>query len=140
MNKAILSGNLGQDVQVHEFSGGGKLGKVSLATTEKWTDRQTGELKKATEWHNVTLDGKRFERVFPYLTKGTSILVEGKIQRRSWEKDGTTHYSTEIRASSVELLSRAPQGTQNAGDEFLANKGPAKGQPLPEPNDDDLPF
>lgn len=98
VNKAILIGNVGTVKP-------GEVFHFSVATNETWKDK-TGEKKEKTEWHNVTMFGEYGQKMQQYITKGTKIFVEGRIQTSSYEKDGQKHFSTEIVAQKVELLSK----------------------------------
>lgn len=80
------------------------IAKFSLATSEKWNDKITGEMQKRTEWHNITAFGRLAEICEEYLSKGKQVCIEGKIQKSSWEKDGITRYNTEIIASTMKML------------------------------------
>lgn len=96
INKVILIGNLGNDPDVRYMPNGNAVANVSLATTDSWKDRETGQLQERTEWHRVVFFGKLAEIVGQYLRKGSKIYVEGRLQTREWEKDGIKRYSTEI--------------------------------------------
>jgi single-strand DNA-binding protein len=103
VNRAILVGNLGRDVEVKYTPSGAAVASLNVATTDKWTTKD-GEKKEQTEWHRVVLWGKSAETLQPYLTKGKQVYVEGRLQTRQWEKDGQKHYTTEIKADRVTLL------------------------------------
>src|SRR6186713_804897 len=104
VNKAILVGNLGRDAEMRFTAGGTPVATVSLATTEKWTDRE-GQKKEDTQWHRVVIWGKTAESLHEYLTKGKQIYVEGRIQTREWDaKDGTKQKTTEIKGGKIVLL------------------------------------
>lgn len=105
VNKAIIVGNLGRDPEVRTFPNGDRVANVTIATTDKWKDKQTGEQKEATEWHRVVFIGRLAEVVSEYLKKGSQVYVEGSIRTRKWtDKDGTEKYSTEIRADQMRML------------------------------------
>ncbi len=105
VNKVILIGHLGDDVKMNYFEGGGSIGRFPLATSENWKDKQTGEKKTATEWHNIVTSGKQAEICEKYLSKGDQIYVEGKITTRKWQdNNGNDRYSTEIRMSSFNFI------------------------------------
>jgi single-strand DNA-binding protein len=105
MNKVILIGNLGKDPEISFIeSSGVAIAKFSLATSEKWNDKKTGEMQKRTEWHNITAFGRLAEICEEYLSKGKQVCIEGRIQTSSWEKDGITRYNTEIIASTMKML------------------------------------
>ncbi|MFB6347863.1 single-stranded DNA-binding protein [Moraxella sp. ZJ142] len=125
VNKAILVGFLGADPDIKQFADG-IIANVSIATNERWTDKQTGEKRESTEWHRVVFSGRLAEIVRDYLRKGSQIYVEGKIVTRKWtdKNDGIERYSTDIRATTLNMLSsskddgntprQAPQQTPQA--------------------------
>lgn len=113
VNKVILIGNLGKDPVVRNFPNGGKIATVTIATTEHYKDRQTGEKKELTEWHTVVFNGALADVAERYLRKGSSIYVEGKLRTRSWEDQGQKRYITEIRADNMQMLGAKPAGTGN---------------------------
>ena len=104
VNKAILVGNLGRDAEVRYTPGGAAVANFTMATTESWTDKASGEKQERTEWHRIQLWGKQAESVGPYLLKGKQVYIEGRIQTREYEKDGQKKFSTEIRADHLVLL------------------------------------
>lgn len=105
MNKVILLGNVGQDIEVVTFENGNKIAKTTLATSEHWKDKTTGEKKTATEWHNLVFVGAVVGVVEKYVKKGDKLSVEGKIKTRSFEnKDGVKMYRTEVEVRDVYLL------------------------------------
>ena len=96
LNKVILIGNLGQSPDIRTMQSGDKVANLSIATSERWKDKSTGEHKEKTEWHRVVVFGKLVDIVESYLTKGSKVYLEGKLETRSWEQDGVKKYSTEI--------------------------------------------
>jgi single-strand DNA-binding protein len=96
VNKVIIIGNIGQDPKVSKMQNGNSVTNLTLATSEVWTDKQTGEKKERTEWHRVSLFGKIAEIAGEYARKGVQAYVEGKLRTREYEKDGVKHYATEI--------------------------------------------
>ncbi|EBZ4937778.1 single-stranded DNA-binding protein [Salmonella enterica] len=97
INKVIIVGNLGQDPEVRYMPNGGAVANLSLATSESWRDKQTGEMRENTEWHRVVLFGKLAEVASEYLRKGAQVYVEGQLRTRSWQDDsGVARYVTEI--------------------------------------------
>lgn len=135
INKVILVGRVGRDPEVGYLSNGNALAKLSLATSEAWKDKQSGEKKEATEWHRVVAFGKLAEIIGQYVKKGGMVYVEGKLQTRQYEKDGQKHYSTEIVASELQMLdSRGGE----AGPVHGGGQAPQPSQPAPF--DDDVPF
>ena len=145
VNKAILVGNLGRDAEMRFTAGGTPVATVSLATTEKFTDRD-GQKREDTQWHRIVIWGKTAETLHEYLTKGKQIYVEGRIQTREWQdKEGKQQRTTEIRADRIVLLSSgggdrgamrpARDRYQEAPSEATADIGT-----VDAPNDDDIPF
>jgi single-strand DNA-binding protein len=105
MNKVILLGNVGQDIEVVTFDNGNKIAKTTLATSEHWKDKTTGEKKTATEWHNLVFVGAVAGVVEKYVKKGDKLSVEGKIKTRSFDnRDGVKIYRTEVEVRDVYLL------------------------------------
>ena len=117
VNKAIILGRLGQDPELKTLPSGNMVCNLSIATSEKWKDKNSGLDQEKTEWHRVTVFGKIAENCGKYLTKGSQAYVEGKITTRSWEDDsGNKRYSTEIVASSVQFIgakSDSSSGSEN---------------------------
>lgn len=128
LNKAQIIGRVGKDPEVRYLTSGDAVVNISLATTEKWKDKSTGESKEATEWHRVNFFGRLAEIAGEYVQKGTLLYVEGKIKTRKWtDKDGVEKYSTEIIGETMKLLSsrgdgqprqQAPKPEQNHGGGF----------------------
>jgi len=112
VNKVIVVGNLGRDPEMRSFPSGDQVANVTIATTDRWKDKQTGEMKEATEWHRVVFNGRLAEIVGQYLRKGSQVYVEGSLRTRKWtDKDGIEKYTTEIRADQMQMLgSRQGQG------------------------------
>ncbi|WP_421228539.1 single-stranded DNA-binding protein [Aeromonas jandaei] len=116
INKVILIGNLGQDPEVRYMPSGGTVTNITLATSETWKDKQTGEQKERTEWHRVVFMGKLAEVAGEYLKKGSQVYVEGKLQTRKWQDQcGQERYTTEVLVDSftgvMQMLGGRPQGT-----------------------------
>lgn len=147
VNKAILVGNLGRDAEMRFTAGGTPVATVSLATTERFTDRE-GQKREDTQWHRVVIWGKTAESLHEYLTKGKQIYVEGRIQTREWtDKEGKAAKTTEIRADRVVLLSSGPGGGGGGGArpsrDRYADSGDQGAPPetaIDAPSDDDIPF
>ncbi len=116
VNKVIIVGNLGRDPEMRSFPSGDRVANVAIATTDKWKDKQTGEMKEATEWHRVTFNGRLAEIAGEYLRKGSQVYVEGSLRTRKWtDKDGQEKYTTEIRADQMQMLgSRQGGGEQQS--------------------------
>lgn len=111
INKAIILGNLGGDPEVRYLPNGDAVANITVATSESWTDKQSGEKKEQTEWHKVTFYGRLAEVVGEYLRKGSKVYVEGKLQTRKWtDQQGVERYTTEIKASDMQMLDAQPQG------------------------------
>ncbi|MBV6754197.1 MULTISPECIES: single-stranded DNA-binding protein [Pseudomonas] len=119
VNKVILVGTCGQDPEVRFLPNGNAVTNLSLATSEQWTDKQTGQKVEKTEWHRVSMFGKVAEIAGEYLRKGSQVYIEGKLQTREWEKDGIKRYTTEIivdMQGTMQLLGGRPQqGDQQGG-------------------------
>ena len=148
VNKVILIGNLGADPETRYMPSGGAVTNIRMATSESWKDKQTGEQKDRTEWHRITFYGRLAEVAGEYLKKGSQVYVEGKLRTRTYEKEGQTHYSTEIIADNMQMLgSRAGAGgaermTGDTHGESEPAAAPA-GKPSKATNDfsdDDIPF
>ncbi|MEH0019690.1 MAG: single-stranded DNA-binding protein [Desulfobacter sp.] len=128
LNKVMLIGNLGRDPEIRYSQQGMAVVNFSIATSEQWNDKNTGERQEKTEWHRIVVFGKQAEICEKYLSKGSSIYIEGRLQTRSWEKDGQTHYTTEIVASNFQFLGgRADNqggggGYQNQGGGYQGQK------------------
>lgn len=122
LNKCLIIGNLGRDPEVSYTPSGKAVAKLAIATTDRWTDKNTGEKKERTEWHRVTFFGKQAETVGKYLSKGKQIYVEGRLQTSSYEKDGITRYSTDIIASSFQFLGTKSDQNQNNGQQNAFNQ------------------
>lgn len=119
INKVMIIGNLGQDPEVKFLPSGGAVANISVATSESWKDKQTGEQKEKTEWHRVVIFGKLAEIAGEYLKKGSKVYIEGSLQTRKWtNKEGQDQYTTEIVLqgfnSKMEMLDGKAQGTQQS--------------------------
>lgn len=116
MNKAILLGNLGKDPELRSTASGHPVGNFSIATNRRWKD-QKGERQEQTEWHSVVVFGRQAEIAAEYLKSGNQVLVEGRIQTRSWEdqKTGETKYRTEVVCERLELLGQSQRSSGNSG-------------------------
>ena len=105
INEVILVGNLGADPETRYTANGGAITNIRLATSEAWKDKQTGEMKEATEWHRVVFNGRLAEIAGQYLRKGSQVYVEGSLRTRKWtDQNGVEKYSTEIRADQMQML------------------------------------
>ena len=139
INKVILVGNLGRDPEVSYTPSGMAVAKFSIATSEKWKDKNSGEMQERTEWHRITAFGRLGEICGEYLSKGSQAYIEGRLQTSSWEKDGITRYSTDIIANEMKML-----GSRGSADASRMPEPPHtpeySGPPLPDREDDDIPF
>lgn len=105
VNKAILLGRVGKDPEIKNFQNGGSIANFSIATSEEWKDKATGEKKSKTDWHNISCNNPNLVNVIQqYVHKGDMIYVEGKNRTRSWEKEGKTTYITEVIVDSIVLM------------------------------------
>lgn len=139
INKAILVGNLGRDPEISYTPSGVAVAKFSLATSERWKDRNSGEMQERTEWHRITAFGRLAEICGEYLSKGRQVYIEGRIQTTSWEKDGVTRYTTEIIASEMKML--GGRDSSDAVGQPMTKKAPQPpGPQFDEGPDDDIPF
>src|SRR3982751_1691373 len=134
VNKVIVVGNLGRDPEMRSFPSGDQVANVTIATTDKWKDKQTGEMKEATEWHRVVFNGRLAEIVGQYLRKGSQVYVEGSLRTRKWtDKDGIEKFTTEIRADQMQMLgSRQGQGGPG-GDDGGGYEAPRQSAPQRAP-------
>ena len=134
VNKVIIVGNLGKDPEVRSFPSGDRVANVTIATTDKWKDKQSNEMREATEWHRVVFNGRLAEIVEQYLRKGSQVYVEGSLRTRKWtDKDGVDKYTTEIRADQMQMLgSRQGQGGPS-GDDDGGSGGQSGGYSRPAP-------
>lgn len=143
VNKVILIGNLGADPEVRHLQNGASVANFRLATSETYRDRQTGERREQTEWHNVVAWRGLAEITEKYLRKGSKVYVEGKLRTRQWQdKDGNTRYTTEIQADEMTMLDRASGGeapAQRAAAPVDA-AGTTRNEPSSAQEEDDLPF
>jgi single-strand DNA-binding protein len=133
LNKVMVIGHLGRDAELKFTTNGDAVCNFSVATTEKWNDRN-GEKQEKTEWHRIVLWGKVAESLSEYLVKGKMVYVEGKLETRQWEKDGQKHYTTEIKAYQIRLLGGS--GSRSESSSGSAGTAPRSA----EPSDDDIPF
>lgn len=147
VNKAILVGRLGRDPEVRVTGGGQSVASFSIATNERWKDKNSGEFKERTEWHNIVAWGKLAELCRDYLSKGSQVYIEGRLQTREYEdKDKIKRRTTEINADEVVFLSAKGAGGSRSDDDYAPAGGGSRGGRGPvgpaEPviADDDIPF
>ncbi len=152
VNKVFLVGNLGRDAEQRQTTSGQTVSNFSLATTDMWTDKTSGQRQERTEWHRVVVWGRQAESLQPYLTRGKQICVEGRLQTREWnDRDGNKRYTTEVKADRITLL--GGRGGEGSGGRDTAPSGGDHGgggrQDMPggggessraELTDDDIPF
>nr|WP_286822332.1 single-stranded DNA-binding protein [Desulfobacter sp. UBA2225] len=129
LNKVILIGNLGKDPEIRYTQQGLAVVNFPLATTEAWTDKNTGERQEKTEWHRIKVFGKQAETCEKYLSKGKQVYIEGRLQTNSWEKEGQTHYTTEIVVSNFMFLGSRDGGSQSGAGESDYQRGGYQNQP-----------
>ncbi len=162
VNKVILIGNLGKDPEMKSFPNGDAYCNLTLATSESWTDKTSGEKKERTEWHNLVFTRKLAEIVGQYLKKGSKIYVEGSLRTRKWQdKEGHDRYTTEIQVNDMQMLGGrgggggggggfgggSYSGSRGGGGSAPRERAPARSAPAPAPQgggdsfeDDDIPF
>lgn len=145
VNKAIIVGHLGKDPELRYSASGEAMCNITVATSESWKDKATGEKKELTEWHRISFFGKLAEICGQYLKKGSQVYVEGSIRTRKWtDKDGQERYTTEIRGDEMKMLggksdNQRPADSQDGGYEPAPSR-PGGSQPAnrPKPSFDDL--
>jgi single-strand DNA-binding protein len=152
VNKVILIGNLGKDPEVRYMPSGGAVANLSLATTDTWRDKQSGESQERTEWHNLVFYGRLAEIAGEYLKKGAKIYVEGRLQTRKWQdkNSGQDRYTTEIIVNDMQMLDGRGGGASAdfgqasmsgpRGGERSAPAPAAGARPPMDDLDDDIPF
>jgi single-strand DNA-binding protein len=157
INKVILVGNLGQDPEVRYSASGAAVATISIATSEQWTDKQSGQKQERTEWHRVVMFNRLGEIAGEYLKKGSQVYIEGKLQTRKWQdQNGQDRYTTEIVANEMQMLGgRGGASDYNQGSAPAPQRAAPRQQqggggnaPAPAPAggdnfndfDDDIPF
>ena len=129
INKVIIVGNLGNDPEVRTMPNGDAVANISVATSESWTDRNTGERREVTEWHRIVFFRRQAEVCGEYLRKGSQVYVEGRLKTRKWQdQNGQDRYTTEIQGDVLQMLG----GRQNAGD--FQQSAPSYGAPNSQPS------
>jgi single-strand DNA-binding protein len=140
INKVILVGNLGADPETRYMPSGSAVTNLSVATSESWKDKQTGEQKERTEWHKVAMFNRLAEIAAEYLRKGSQVYIEGKIRTRKWQdRDGNDRWTTEIIADEMQMLG----GRGGGGSAPMSSGGQGQSSPPSPPSDDfedDIPF
>lgn len=130
VNKVIVLGNVGSDPELTAMPSGDAVATISVATSESWTDKASGEKKEKTEWHRVVFFKRLAEIVGSWVKRGDKIYIEGRLQTRSWEKDGVKRYSTEIVANEMQML----------GNKSSESSGSSATKEAPSGFNDDIPF
>ena len=139
INKAIIIGRLGRDPEVRYTPSGVAVANFTVATSEDWKDKESGEKKERTEWHRIVAFGKLGEICGQYLSKGRQVYIEGRIQTRDWEdKNGVKRYTTEIVASQMQMLGAKDEA--NAGRPAGPSAADIADAPFAGPQEDDIPF
>jgi single-strand DNA-binding protein len=157
VNKVIIVGNLGADPETRYLPSGEAVTNIRVATTDRWKDKASGEMKEATEWHRISFFGRLAEVAGEYLKKGSQVYIEGSLRTRKWQdkESGQDRYSTEIRGDTMQMLGRREGGGEPRADtgEMRADRGEPKGasaKPAPaaakkpagkfDDMEDDIPF
>ena len=146
VSKTILIGNLGGDPETRFMPNGNAVTNFTLATSERWKDKTTGQPVEKTEWHRVSIFGKLAEIAGQYLKKGSKVYIEGRNQTREWEKDGVKRYTTEVivdMRGTMQMLDGKPEGGQQRTQQSQGQQQrPQQQSAQPDPNefDDDIPF
>lgn len=135
VNLAIIMGNVGKDPVMKIWQDGNKQAQFSIATSETWKDKNTGEKKEKTEWHNIVCNGPIAGIVEKYVKKGSSVHVQGKVTQRSWGEGDQKKYITEIVVNQLQLCGSKPSDGGNQGSNQSSNSSPAY-----DANDDSIPF
>ena len=165
LNKVMIIGRLGRDPEIRYSQQGTAVVNFSVATSDTWLDKNTGQRQERTEWHRIVVFGKQAENCEKYLSKGRQVYIEGKLQTSTYEKDGQTHYATDIIANTVQFLGNRQDGGEYqqgggyqgepAGQNFQNNSSQGQGGPdfqgggpmnqgetqkVPQPPENDIPF
>jgi len=148
VNKVFVLGNLGRDPELRYTEGGKPVARLSVATTRRWTNRESGETVEETEWHRVSVWGKQAEMCDKFLSKGNKVHVEGRLRTSSWDdkETGKKRYSTEVVAENVAFLTMDQHQSGGGGYQAQpsgpaqANSTPPQETPAQEADDDDIPF
>jgi single-strand DNA-binding protein len=155
VNKVIIVGNVGQDPETRYMPNGTAVTNITIATSESWKDKNTGEQQERTEWHRCTAYARLAEIIAEYVKKGSKLYIEGKLQTRSWEQDGVKRYATEIIIGELQMLDSRRGGDDRDDRQSGSgnsrsygrtggnggNGGSNQQKPVPEDSfDDDIPF
>jgi single-strand DNA-binding protein len=147
VNKVIIVGNLGRDPETRYLPSGEAVTNISVATTDTWKDKASGEKKEATEWHRVAFFGRLAEIAGEYLKKGSQVYIEGQLRTRKWQdKEGKDRYTTEIRADTMQMLGSRAGAGEPRGEPAPKGEAAAKPAAVKKPAgkfddmEDDIPF
>lgn len=146
LNQVQIIGRLGGDPEVRNLPNGDAVANFTVATSDKWKDKQSGEQKEKTEWHRLVIYGKLAEVAGKYLKKGSQAFFQGKLQTREWEKDGVKRYTTEIIVNQMTMLGSPGEGGQGGGQQASRPAQQQQSRPAPQQSgqqdsfDDDAPF
>ncbi|MBT8517625.1 single-stranded DNA-binding protein [Polynucleobacter paneuropaeus] len=148
VNKVIIVGNVGRDPETRYMPSGDAVTNISVATSDRYKDKQTGEMKETTEWHRVAFFGKLAEIAGQYLKKGSQVYVEGRLRTRKWtDASGQEKYSTEIVSETMQMLGGKPVGGSEGGESYSRSKSAESSASAASSNaaslgamDDDIPF
>ena len=146
INKVIIVGNLGNDPEIRTMPNGEQVANITVATSESWTDKNTGEKKTQTEWHRIVIYRKLAEIAAQYLHKGSQVYVEGRLKTRKWQdNNGQDRYTTEIQGDNLQMLGGRQDAAQNQppkqqDKQQKAQSKPQQSEPPMDAFDDNIPF
>ncbi len=141
VNKALIIGNLGQDPEIKYTQSGSPVANLSVATSERWKDKSTGDQKEQTEWHRVVVFGRLAEIAEQYLKKGSKVFIEGKIQTRDWEdSEGRKRYTTEVVAREMTMLDSKFSADSNSDSSDSSDATPKETASKDSDFEEDIPF
>lgn len=146
INKVIIVGNLGNDPEIRTMPTGEQVANITVATSESWTDKNTGEKKTQTEWHRIVLYRRLAEITAQYLTKGSQVYIEGRLKTRKWQdSNGQDRYTTEIQGDNLQMLGGRQDAAQNQppkqqDKQQKAQSKPQQSEPPMDAFDDNIPF
>lgn len=146
INKVIIVGNLGNNPEIRTMPNGEQVANITVATSESWTDKNTGERKEAVEWHRIVLYRRLAEITGQYLTKGSQVYIEGRLKTRKWQdSNGQDRYTTEIQGDNLQMLGGRQDAAQNQppkqqDKQQKAQSKPQQSEPPMDAFDDNIPF
>lgn len=149
INKVMIIGRVGKDPEIRYTTSGDAICNLTVATSESWKDKATGEKKELTEWNRISMFGRLAEIAGQYLKKGSQVYIEGSLRTRKWtDKEGVERYTTEIRADEMKMLGSKPDGgssSNDSGDSGYQDAAPKQTRQAPEKNsfddlEDSIPF